>query len=105
MLPSVTIHRRLKPFIEDELRHVFEGGTRLLAHPRAPRGFRDLAPPHGKRLLLAIGPEGGWTDFELDLLQRNGFETVAAGTRTLRTDTACVALLALAHHYLDREHS
>ena len=50
-----------------------------------------------ERLLLAIGPEGGWNAFELGLLEAHGFQTAGMGPRTLRTDTACVALLALAH--------
>jgi 16S rRNA (uracil1498-N3)-methyltransferase len=48
------------------------------------------------RLLLAIGPEGGWNAFELALLEQHGFVAAGMGPRTLRTDTACVALLALA---------
>ena len=48
-------------------------------------------------MLLAIGPEGGWNAFELGLLAAHGFQPAGMGPRTLRTDTACVALLALAH--------
>jgi RsmE family RNA methyltransferase len=51
----------------------------------------------GQRTLLAIGPEGGWNAFELRLLEEHGFEAVGMGPRTLRTDTACIALLAIAH--------
>jgi len=50
--------------------------------------------------LLAVGPEGGWTDYEIALLQQHGFATIALGRRTLRADTACVALLALVHEAL-----
>jgi len=46
---------------------------------------------------MAIGPEGGWNDFELSLLESHGFQKAGMGARTLRTDTACIALLALAH--------
>jgi len=85
------------------LHQSFGNARRLVAHPRAERSFHELEPTGGDgRLLLAVGPEGGWTDYELELLQHNGCEMVAAGNRTLRTDTACVALLALAHSYLDR---
>jgi 16S rRNA (uracil1498-N3)-methyltransferase len=48
-------------------------------------------------LLLAIGPEGGWNRFELDLLAARGFEAAGLGPRTLRSDTACIALLSAAH--------
>ena len=48
-------------------------------------------------MLIAIGPEGGWNDFEMALLAAHGFQAITMGPRTLRTDTACVALLALVH--------
>ena len=57
-------------------------------HP-AP-GTRHLLP----RLLLAIGPEGGWTDDEVELLEAHGFSRYSLGSRILRTDTAMIALLA-----------
>ena len=46
------------------------------------------------RLLLAIGPEGGWTDDEVALLESHGFTRYSLGSRILRTDTATIALLA-----------
>jgi 16S rRNA (uracil1498-N3)-methyltransferase len=46
-------------------------------------------------VLLAIGPEGGWNAFEMDLLAARGFARASMGTRTLRTDTACVAGLSM----------
>lgn len=97
-LPDVSIHRQFKVLIEDHLDGLFAGGLRLVADPSAERtagaAVRDCA---GARVLLAIGPEGGWNDFEHRLLGAHGFESVGMGPRTLRTDTACVALLALVH--------
>jgi RsmE family RNA methyltransferase len=98
LVPEVSIHRRFRPLIEDELDAPYGGGTRLLADPGARQTIgaaMDARP--GARVLLAVGPEGGWSDFERDLLEANGFIRVALGARTLRTDTACVALLALVH--------
>lgn len=95
LLPEVIIRRRFKPFIEDELDALLPNSRRLLAHPRTERHFRDLQPEK-RELLLAIGPEGGWSEFEVDLLQHHQFQTISAGTRILRTDVACVALLTLA---------
>jgi 16S rRNA (uracil1498-N3)-methyltransferase len=50
--------------------------------------------------LLAVGPEGGWNDFELGLLEAHGFQRFSLGWQTLRTDTACIALLAVLQHSL-----
>ena len=46
------------------------------------------------RMVLAIGPEGGWTDDEVALLESRGFSRYSLGPRILRTDTAAIALLA-----------
>jgi RsmE family RNA methyltransferase len=100
-LPRVSIHRQFRVLIEDELDGLCDAGTRLVAHPGVAGAIgtciRESRPP---RVLLAIGPEGGWNAFELDLLQRHRFQPIAMGQRTLRTDTACIALLALAHDAL-----
>jgi RsmE family RNA methyltransferase len=94
-LPVVSIHRRFRPLVEDELDTLSSADLRLVAHPSAdaiPVGTAwDAA---AARLLLAVGPEGGWDDFELRLLSGRGFRLVSLGARTLRADTACVALLA-----------
>jgi 16S rRNA (uracil1498-N3)-methyltransferase len=100
-LPIVSIHKRFKVLIEDELDGMFDEGVRLLADPAASQSMNDVVRPSATdRILLAIGPEGGWNDFERGLLAAHGFQSVGMGPRALRTDTACVALLALAHDAL-----
>jgi RsmE family RNA methyltransferase len=94
-LPRVSIHRRFRPLVEDELDSLCPPGARLVAHPSGDAPPVAGAWPRGAaRVLLAVGPEGGWDDFELRLLGDRGFRPVSLGARTLRTDTACVALLA-----------
>ena len=44
--------------------------------------------------MVAIGPEGGWTDGEVDLLESKGFSRYSLGSRILRTDTATIAVIA-----------
>jgi RsmE family RNA methyltransferase len=96
-LPEVTIHRRLKVLIEDELDALCPDANRVVADPSFDRTLpAAVAEGGGRRLLLAIGPEGGWTPYELDLLARHGFSGAGMGPRILRADTACVALLAQA---------
>ncbi len=99
LLPEVQIVKQLKPFLEEELDRVFpEKGVRLLADPSGVQNvFQvfDKTNVSSKRTLLAIGPEGGWTPYELELFAAHGFRIFNAGPRILRTDTACIALLAL----------
>ena len=52
------------------------------------------------RLVVAVGPEGGWTDSELELFLSRNFLPVHMGERVLRTDVATCALLALAHEWV-----
>ena len=100
-LPLVTIRRQFKILVEDELDRLCGASVRVAAHPGAANSLFDTVRAHADaRVLLAIGPEGGWTGFELDLLRTHGFHLAAAGARILRSDTACVAMLALAHEAL-----
>ena len=61
-----------------------------------------IAPPAPDRVLLAVGPEGGWTEYELGLLTSNKFIQSGLGPKTLRSDTACIALLAVIEATLDQ---
>ena len=102
-LPLVSIHKQLKPLVEDRLDELFPHTLRLLADPAARETVHDRIPAgFAGRVLLAVGPEGGWTAFEQDLFARQDFVGIGLGPRTLRTDTACVALLATAHAALGR---
>ena len=100
-LPRVSIHRRFKVLVEDELDGLFPHGLRglrLRADPAATKTVGTLVrESREERILLAVGPEGGWNEFETALLEAHGFQSAGMGRRTLRTDTACVALLALVH--------
>ena len=98
-LPQVSVHKQFKKLVEDKLDAFGPYAARLVAHPGAgvfPQA-RLAAMPAGGRMLLAVGPEGGWTPYELELLGARGFEAVSWGPRALRTDTACVVLLGLVH--------
>jgi 16S rRNA (uracil1498-N3)-methyltransferase len=100
-VPLVSVRRQFKILVEDELDTLCEGGLRIVAHPGARASMFDIVRGQSPaRVLLAIGPEGGWTEFELDLLAAHGFKLAGAGSRALRSDTACITLLALVHEAL-----
>lgn len=50
--------------------------------------------------VLAIGPEGGWTDAELETARKNRFQEASLGPLILRTETAVVAALAALNYAL-----
>jgi 16S rRNA (uracil1498-N3)-methyltransferase len=87
-LPEVLVRRLFKPFVEDELDRLFPGPGRLLADPAAPDPLEALPREGASRVLLAVGPEGGWTRYEADQLRSRGFAPFTLGPRPLRVDAA-----------------
>lgn len=92
--PELHLKPRFRPFVEDELPGALEGiSLRLLPHPTAEQPLRTLSPHPGGQAALAIGPEGGWVPFEVELLSRQGFLPVSLGPRILRVEVAVPLLL------------
>lgn len=91
VLPEIIIEKRFKPFVEDRLPQLVEGTLGLVGHPgQFPPCPRAVQQP----VTLAIGPEGGWIPYEVDLLSKSGLQPVQLGERILRVETAVTALLA-----------
>ncbi len=90
VLPEITVRKRFKPFVEDEVPELIRGTRALVAHPPAPQPCpRAVSGP----VTLAVGPEGGFIPYEIDLLQAHGFLPVTLGARRLRVEQAVPALL------------
>ena len=77
----------------DEVLEKFNSGSRLILEPTAALGFKTL--PLQTETKLLIGPEGGFSDEEVQTAVRQGFQAVKLGPRTLRTETAAVSALAI----------
>ena len=91
VLPEVILEKRFKPFVEDRLAALTADSLALVAHPGAyPACPRQLE----QQVTLAIGPEGGWIPYEVELLTQAGFSPVQLGERILRVETAVPVLLA-----------
>lgn len=74
-------------------------GVRLFADPECRvEGSRRDETDGGATVL--VGPEGGFTPDEVQLIARAGFSSLWLGPRTLRAETAALAALALAQHHL-----
>ena len=67
--------------------------TRLLLDPGATLVAGDLELD-GSPIVLAIGPEGGWSPRDRTLLAGAGFQGMRLGPRILRTETAGIAAIA-----------
>jgi len=91
LMPKVHIRKLFKPFVEDELPALLAGKQALVAHP----GSAQPCPLHlPGPAALCIGPEGGFTDYEVDKLQQAGCQAVHLGQRILRVETAVPVLVS-----------
>ena len=80
--------------------------TKIVAHPGCGTGFQSclagndrigiLSRRQASGVALAVGPEGGFTDEEIDQARSAGWQVVGLGPRTLRVETAALALAAWA---------
>jgi RsmE family RNA methyltransferase len=90
VLPELQLARLFRPFVEAELPGLVGAGTGLLAHPGPGETVpKVLVAP----VTLAIGPEGGWIEAEVQSLLRAGLQPLDLGPRILRTETALAALV------------
>ena len=96
--PRITLQKRFKPFVEDALAGLITQGA-MVAHPYSELSFlqylQQLSPVPlsvaAKTTLpsvVCIGAEGGWIDYEIELLAGQGCQAVHIGPRILRTEAA-----------------
>lgn len=91
--PAVHLHKRFRPFVEDQLVDLCAGRRCWLAQMEAPLALADVPPDPA---VVMIGPEGGFVPFELELAERVIAQRVHLGARVLSVDTALPAALAQA---------
>ena len=74
----------------------------LLVEPAARKPHASIRVLAGRAApadaAIAVGPEGGWTDAEVDAAAAAGFELLTLGARTLRADAAPAAAIAVLQH-------
>lgn len=66
---------------------------RLILHPHNQQPLDTSAKPGSVTLL--VGPEGGFSEIEVEQAQRSGFIGLLLGPRILRTETAALAALSV----------
>lgn len=101
--PEIVVHRTFSYFMENKLSTVAETLMRdsgvsqvhkIVAHPGgAPLRCDDAALLQGAGSIIAIGPERGWSEGEIDVFDRSGFRRVGLGDRVVRVELALVFLL------------
>lgn len=97
--PAVEVHRLFAPFIQDYLPALMQdgesaGGMGIFADTGLAEHRASVDVLKGKRrIVLAVGPEKGWTDHERMQFRELGFIPWSLGERVVRVDTAVVAFL------------
>ena len=89
-VPTLQLHRRFMAWV-DTLEDA-PPRTRMVAHPGGATTV--AAHPVEGRVVIAIGPEGGWIDRELETFDRLGFARVTLSASVLRSEVAVSAALA-----------
>lgn len=88
---QIEFHRFFKPFVEDIIPQIVVDKEFLVCHPATD----SWTPANyiGKECVVCFGPEGGFTDYEVGLLQKEGGKLISLGDRVLRTEVALPVLL------------
>jgi len=90
-IPNIHIRKRFKPFVEDELPTIIDGKEAIIAHPISSLSIKDINVRN--KTVLAIGPEGGFIDYEVEKLNELGFKSFHLGERILRVEFAIPVIL------------
>ena len=98
--PRINLQKRFKPFVEDELAQLISNRA-IVAHPYGELSFSQYMQQQGTESsqvsilpsMVFIGAEGGWIDYEVELLAEQGCKAVHLGKRILRTEAAVNAIL------------
>lgn len=93
IMPTLTLHKQFKPFIEDFVPQLSKGLPSIVMHPNTENDF--ITNKH--KCLLAMGPERGFTNYEIQKFNDIGFSTCKLGKRPLRSEVFLPAVLG---HYL-----
>ncbi|WP_201566025.1 16S rRNA (uracil(1498)-N(3))-methyltransferase [Psychrobacter sp. CMS30] len=100
--PRISLQKRFKPFVEDEVASLITNRA-IVARPYSALSFaqymqqqlKNPEPLHNSVLpsMVFIGAEGGWIDYEIELLAKQGCTAVNIGPRILRTEAAVNVIL------------
>lgn len=96
-LPAISVHEKFKPFMESLDEKYLQSDKpiqKLLPHQDSDKIISDLYNKNILNTVIAIGPEGGWVPFEIELMESIGFKKFKLSNKTLRVEYALTAALS-----------
>lgn len=98
VLPEIILKPRFRPFSEDEVPILARDRDAWLLHPYsetpAATVTRKTAVQEQNSAIIAIGPEGGFIPFEVEILMAAGLKVINYGPRILRVEQVVPSALA-----------
>ncbi len=87
------IYRSFRRFAEEHLPRISDKYSSLvIAHPHSGKSLSHCLSKNNGKVLYAVGPEGGWVDFEVEKFKDTGMNAFTIGSRILKVDTAVVSI-------------
>ncbi len=99
ILPEIILKPRFRPFAEDEVPILARDRDAWILHPYSEKPTTDVitkaaAAQQPDSALIAIGPEGGFIPFEVEMLMTAGLKPIIYGPRILRVEQVVPSALA-----------
>ncbi|MCB0392535.1 MAG: 16S rRNA (uracil(1498)-N(3))-methyltransferase [Bdellovibrionales bacterium] len=91
--PHIEFFRLFKPFVEDHMNEWCGKSFKIVCHPQI-EGKKLSNSLEECKSVLALGPEGGFIDYEIEQFLKHGFQPFSLGPRILRLETAIPALVS-----------
>jgi 16S rRNA (uracil1498-N3)-methyltransferase len=97
VMPVIERIRTFEDFVAQKPADVL-GLVFAIGAEQTPASTLRESNPDVSRVIAMIGPEGGFSDEEIEYAERHGFVPVGLGPRVLRTETAAIVASALCQH-------
>mgnify|MGYP006281787389 CR=1 FL=1 len=88
-LPEISLYTSLNKLVDE-----MHDAEILAAHEKVDAAGESFQKKESDKKLLLVGPEGGFSDDEVNMFRDHGARLVSLGEKRLRTETAVIALLS-----------
>lgn len=96
LYPEISVHRSFEYYCKTKINELDADPkiVKLVAHPGGALISSQEMDLTNKTRVVALGPERGWSEREIDRLARCGFKVIGLGDRVVRVEIALISILA-----------